>query len=189
MPTSLKTLNLEQAVNWLRQGKLLAYPTEAVYGLGCDPWNEQAVTRLAQLKQRSLNKGFILIASNFAQIEPFIETIPKIALNNVLATWPGPTTWLFPAKSNVPQWLRGHSNNIALRITAHPLAQALCEQYGGAIVSTSANLHASPPARTSQEIHFTDHEIELAVLPGPVGTLANPTQIRDAISGDIIRPG
>ena len=95
----MQTEDLQQAVKILQTGGLIAYPTEAVYGLGCDPFNRAAVSRLCALKKRDANAGFILIAANWKQIESLIETskIPPEQMRKIQSTWLGPVTWVFPA--------------------------------------------------------------------------------------------
>src|SRR6185312_8170139 len=109
------------AVSALRAGGVVAYPTEAVYGLGCDPHNQAACVRLFTLKQRPLTQGVLLIAADFAQVEKYIDLarVPADALARVRASWPGPHTWVFPRSAETPTWLTGSHTGIALRVTAH----------------------------------------------------------------------
>lgn len=179
---------LKRAARIIHGGGIIAYPTEAVYGLGCDPLNPDAVLRLLALKQRPVEKGLILIAAELAQLAPFIAPLHETDLATVNATWPGPVTWLLPARPDTPTWLRGEHHSIAVRITAHPLAAALCRAAGQAIVSTSANPGGLPPARTALSVkrYFSD-QVDL-ILPGALDKAAQPTTIRDLRSGRIIRP-
>lgn len=178
---------INQAIKALQQGGVIAYPTEAVYGLGCDPANSQALKRLLSLKQRSRDKGLILIAADFDQLSPFLAEIDSSLKAKVLSTWPGPVTWLWPAKPTVSSLLRGIHDTLAVRVTAHPLAAALCRAFGGPIVSTSANLSGKPPARSSEEVYGQFGEQLEYVLAGEVGGLSRPSQIRDALTGAVIR--
>jgi L-threonylcarbamoyladenylate synthase len=183
------TAAIQAAIAALRAGGVIAYPTEAVYGLGCDPLNEAAVARLFVLKQRPPNQGVLLIAADFAQVEKYIDTInvPATALAHVCATWPGPNTWVFPRAATTPTWLaRGHAG-IAVRVTAHPLAAALCRAFGGALVSSSANRHGAEPARNSAQTGAMFGDELAYILDGVTGGLERPTPIRDAISGETIR--
>jgi L-threonylcarbamoyladenylate synthase len=179
---------LTAAINCLHAGGVIAYPTEAVYGLGCDPFNADAVTRLLQIKHRSIKKGFILIASDWKQIQFLVEPIDPQKLVRVFASWPGPITWVFPATTEVPYWVRGEHTSIAVRVTAHPLAKALCEQYGKPLISTSANLDGYPPVRDARTLQMTFGDKLDLILPGQLGNSRRPTEIRDAITGEIIRP-
>jgi len=145
--------------------------------------------RLLALKHRPWQKGMILIASSLKQLEPFIlPLIPEIA-ERVRPTWPGPVTWLLPARPDVPPWLRGEHTTLAVRVTAHPLAAALCETFRGPIVSTSANLAGLDPARNALTVRRELGERVDYILHGALGDLAQPTEIRDAQTGCIVRAG
>ena len=168
-------------------GGIIAYPTESVFGLGCDPLNRNAVERLLELKQRPVSKGLILIADSFARLQPFLLPLPEDRLTTVLQSWPGPVTWVMPAHSEVPYWLRGRHASLAVRVTSHPLAAALCATAEMPLVSTSANLSRHPPARNALQVRIRcDNRVDL-ILHGATGGLARPTQIRDALSGRVLR--
>jgi len=178
-----------EAAAVLHRGGVVAYPTEAVYGLGCDPANADAFLRLFAAKRRPPQQGVLLIAADFAQIVPYLDLArtPADALERAQATWPGPHTWIFPRAAAVPDWIAGGHAGIAVRVTAHPVAAALCRAFGDALVSTSANRHGEPPALSAAEVRAAlGDEIDL-VLDGPLGGLERPTAIRDAISGRTIR--
>jgi len=181
------TITPQQAASLLRVGQIIAYPTEAVYGLGCDPFNERSVKHLLQLKQRDINKGLILIAALWRDVEFLVDhaEVSRGCLRRVFARWPGPVTWIFPASDSVPSWIRGEHNSIALRITAHPTAKGICKAFGGPIVSTSANLAGFPPARTRQE--FLAQFDNVAIVSGRVGRLQQPTSIYDVLTGKAVR--
>lgn len=177
--------SLRQAAAVLRAGGIVAYPTEYCFGLGCDPRNREAVRRLLRLKRRSAAKGLIVLAADLAQLSPYVQDIPE----RVRRTWPGPYTWLVVPKKGVPHWLTGRHPRIAVRVTAHRLAAALCREAGMAIVSTSANLAGQHPARTYREtLRRLGPHVDY-VLPGRVGKARAPTPIRDAVTGKLIRPG
>ncbi len=180
---------LAAAVAALRAGGVIAYPTEAVYGLGCDPADARAFAALFALKQRPPTQGVLLIAADFAQVEKYIDraATPPAAVARARATWPGPHTWVFPRAPDTPSWIAGAHAGIALRVTAHPLAAALCRAFGGALVSTSANRHGAPPARSAAEVRAAFGDGLAYILDGAVGGLDRPTPIRDAISGEVFR--
>ncbi|KPJ91953.1 MAG: tRNA threonylcarbamoyladenosine biosynthesis protein RimN [Gammaproteobacteria bacterium SG8_15] len=183
----MSSLQINEAVQILQQGGVIAYPTEAVYGLGCDPNNHHAVERLLAIKQRSRDKGLILIAADFQQLRPYLAEIDNALKAKILATWPGPVTWLWPAKPTVSSLLRGKHDTIAVRVTAHPLAAALCREFGGPLVSTSANLSGELPTRTADEVRGQLGEQLDYVLEGKTGERAKPSEIRDALSGAVLR--
>ncbi len=179
---------LLQAVRRLHEGGVIAYPTESVYGLGCDPGNAPAVRRLLAIKRRPAAKGLILIAAQLEQLHPFIRTPDPKQRQRLEAGWPGPLTWLVPARSSAPVWLTGHHDTLAVRVTAHPVAAALCRAFGGPIISTSANLSGRPPALDGRRARLTLGRWLDGVMPGRAGG-GRPTEIRDLRSGRVLRAG
>lgn len=179
------TSGLQRAARILKQGGIVAYATEYCFGLGCDPFNRSAVLRLLHLKRRPVKKGLIVLAADTSQLAPYAATISA----SELATWPGPYTWLLPARPGVPAWITGQHDKIALRVTAHAQAAALCHAAGMAIISTSANRAGEIPARTDREVARRFGKLVDYVLRGKVGAALAPTPIRDAITGKLIRPG
>jgi L-threonylcarbamoyladenylate synthase len=182
-------LTISQAAQCLYEGEIIAYPTEAVYGLGCDPGNEAAVKRLLALKDRPAEAGLILVADVFERFEPFIQPVSNANRERAMATWPGPVTWLFPRGEGVPGWLAGEHETVALRITAHPVCRALCSAFNGAIVSTSANPRYLDPARSAAQVEQYFDSALCGILAGELGGEASPSEIRDLASGRVIREG
>jgi L-threonylcarbamoyladenylate synthase len=177
---------LRQAARALRSGGVIAYPTETVYGLGCDPLNPYAVETLLTIKQRPMSKGLILIGATLEQLLPYIDVSDEPLLQKLLAPCPHPTTWVVPARPATPAWLRGRHDTIAVRITAHPLAAQLCTAFGGAIVSTSANPAALPPARSALTVEHYFHDRLDVILHGGTQT-GQPSDIRRLLDDRIIR--
>ncbi len=171
----------------LRAGGVIAYPTEAVWGLGCDPRNQGAVDKLLALKRRDWRKGLILVAADFAQLEPFVQLPSRTAQKRAFSSWPGPATWIFPASDHTPMWISGERDSVAIRVSAHPVVQALCLAYGGPIVSTSANRAGHEAARSASAVRLAFGRSIDALVPGALGKLEAPTVIRDVISGMILR--
>lgn len=180
---------LREAARVLRHGGLIAYPTEAVYGLGCDPLDADAVMRLLELKQRPWQKGLILIAADLAQLEPYLLPLDATLQARVTPTWPGPNTWLLPTRPETPRWLRGEHDTLAVRVTAHPVASALCRAFGGPIVSTSANLAGKAPATSALQVRNAFGDRVDYIVHAPLGGAERPTQIRDGRTGEIVRAG
>lgn len=180
---------IHKAVKALRQGRVIAYPTESVYGLGCDPFNPYAVTQILTLKNRQIKKGFILIASEWKQVATLIKPLDPKILAQVFRTWPGPVTWVFPATADVPYWLRGDRATIAIRVTAHQIARLLCLHFGGPIVSTSANLARQPPVRDIKMLRIIFGKRIDVILKATLGTSKRPTEIRDVITAEVLRAG
>ncbi|HCH32804.1 MAG TPA: tRNA threonylcarbamoyladenosine biosynthesis protein RimN [Oceanospirillaceae bacterium] len=181
--------HLQCATQNLTFGGVIAYPTEAVWGFGCDPWDDQAVARILNLKQRPMHKGLILVASQWSQLRPLMQHLSSTQIEQLRQTWPGPTTWLLPdPESWVPPWIKGQHTSVAIRVSAHPVVQALCDSFGGPIVSTSANVAGRNPAMS--RLHIEQRfggELDY-VLNGPLGQNKQPSQVKDLVSGRIIRP-
>ncbi|MEX2131454.1 MAG: Sua5/YciO/YrdC/YwlC family protein, partial [Pseudohongiellaceae bacterium] len=119
---------------------MIAYPTEAVWGLGCDPWNQNAVLRLLSIKKRPVGKGLILVAASVDQIFPIYKNLSRPQQDQLDKAWPSPRTWLIPDPDNwIPMLIKGAHTSVAVRISDHPLVSELCQRFGGPIVSTSAN--------------------------------------------------
>lgn len=175
------------AARIIHGGGIVAYPTEGVFGLGCDPLHRAAVERILKLKGRSVDKGLILIAADFAQLQPYLLPLTAPVRARLEATWPGPVTWLLPARADVPRWLRGRHDTLAVRVTAHPVAACLCQTAGYALISTSANRAGRPPARTSLGVRRSLGAGVDYILPGAVGGRAGPSEIRDGRTGRRLR--
>lgn len=178
---------LPLAVHALREGGIIAYPTEAVWGVGCDPHNETAVRHLLALKRRDWRKGVILVAADMPQLAPYLLGLDDEKSAVLRASWPGPNTWLVPDNGSAPDWITGGRPTLAVRVSAHPVVQALCKQFGGPIVSTSANPAGKLPARRLLDVRrYFGNQLDV-VVPGPLGGLQNPTQIRDVMTGAVCR--
>jgi len=178
---------LREAARIIRNGGVLAYPTEAVYGLGCDPMQPTAVRRLLAFKRRSPRKGLILIAARFEQLRGLVADPGPDLLRLVLASWPGPVTWLLPAGIAASPWVRGEHASVAVRVTAHPVAAELCEAVGGPLVSTSANRAGGAAARSALGVYRWFGRTLDGVLVGATGGQRHPTEIRDGLTRAVIR--
>jgi len=169
----------------VQQGGILAYPTEAVYGLGCDPFNQASVEAIQALKGRGAEKGFILLIADWSQLFPLIAPINDEQLARVRATWPGFVTWIFPKAPSLPEWLTGGQDSVAIRMSAHPVAHALAMKQP--IVSTSANLSGQPPAKNETELlHHFPKGID-ALIQGQLGEFIQPSAIYDVRSNQRLR--
>lgn len=190
MNSNLHEQSVLKALNALNNKDVIAYPTEAVFGVGCDPDSEIAVMRLLALKQRPVEKGLILIAANFEQLKPYIDDsmLTDALRETVFSCWPGPVTFVFPAKASTPRWLTGRFDTLAVRVTDHPLVVELCQAYGKPLVSTSANLTGQEPCRSVGEVIAQFGE-DFPVVKGETGGRQNPSEIRDALTGELFRQG
>jgi L-threonylcarbamoyladenylate synthase len=172
----------------LHSGGVIAYPTEGVWGLGCDPFDEAAVLRILQLKKRPVEKGLILVAAGVDQIAALLAPLTAAERSTVLATWPGPTTWLLPdPEQRVPAWIKGKFATVAVRVSAHPEVIRLCRAFGGPLVSTSANPADAPPAtKRVRVLTWFGTRLDY-VVPGRLGGQQGPSAIRDLHSAAPVR--
>lgn len=182
-------VSVDQAVVMLLQGDVIVYPTESVFGLGGDPNNDKTLEKIIKLKQRDKNKGLILVAADQQQLENYIDKT-QLSLEQqawLNTSWPGAITWILPIKSNHSPLLTGRFNTLAVRVSAHPVIQALCRKFNKPIVSTSANLATQSPARKIDDVirQFGD----IAIVAGELGGNKNPSEIRHIQDGQIIRKG
>ena len=166
--------DLQQALQVLRSGGIIVYPTDTVWGIGCDATNVEAVKRIYALKQREDSKSMLVLLDSAAKLNYYID-VPEAAemLLGVQNTdrfadgaqtdledeAPKPLTLIYPNARHLAQNLIAEDGSIGIRITSEPFSQALCAQLKRPIVSTSANISGHPSARFF-------HEIEQAILEG-----------------------
>ncbi|MFT5112234.1 MAG: L-threonylcarbamoyladenylate synthase [Parasphingorhabdus sp.] len=175
------------AARTLRQGGVIGYPTESCYGLGCNPMHRRAAVSIIRLKRRSLSQGLLLVGAHIGHIKPYLSAEAMDMLEEPLQSWPGPFTWLLPASKRTPYWITGGRDCVAVRISANRTIQRLCRNFAGAIVSTSANPHGRPSAKTrSQVIRYFPDKLEMVVV-GAIDGNPKPSQIKDARTGTILR--
>ena len=188
MPFRPSAIRLSTAVAALRRGGVVACPTEGVWGLSCDPCSGSAVHRLLRMKGRPASKGLILVAASEAQLDFLLSSLGPAERSELSASWPGPTTWLVPHRGTLPGWIVGEHDTVAVRVSSHPVVQALCRTWGGPLVSTSANPAGARPAMAAFQVRrFFGEQLD-GLLPGAVGGSRRPSVIRDLASGNIIRP-
>lgn len=180
--------HIKRAVDVMLSGGVIAYPTEAVWGLGCDPFNQGAVKHLLQLKRRPEHKGLILIAATLEQVTPLLQGLSAEQLAQLDNTWPGPNTWLLPDPQGlIPTWVKGHHYEVAVRVSAHPQVQRLCEAWGGPLISTSANPAAAEAARSALRVKtYFGYKLDY-LLNGQLGGLQKPSTIRSITNFKTIR--
>lgn len=180
---------MESAVQAYQEGGIIAYPTEAVFGLGCDPTSQAAVEKLLSIKQRPIEKGLILLAANYSQLLPFVDDslIPQDKRFSVLSRWPDGITQVLPANADVPAFLTGKFSSIAVRVTSQPDVVALCNEVNGPIVSTSANLTGHEPARTASDVKQNLGELVDFIVEGDTLGFTQPSKIIDGLTGEVFR--
>ena len=182
---------LSSAIKALQTQGVIAYPTESVFGLGCDPDSDVAIQKILELKQRPAHKGLILIAANIEQLQGYADfsTLNESLLNNLKQTWPGPFTWVVPAQKTLSKLISGDFDSVAVRVSDHPVVQALCNEFNKPIISTSANLSGLAACTTAKQVEemFVGNNLLNDIINEPVAGLENPSQIRLALTGERLR--
>ncbi len=178
---------LRETVRALHSGGIIAYPTETLYGLGCNPLDGVAIMQLLALKQRPVEKGLILIAAHIEQLSPYIDKLNATQRHRLEERRTAPTTWLLNARPTVPGWLTGNHETIAVRITQHPVAATLCDAFGGALVSTSANFSQRPVARNYLQIRHRFGTELTQIINSQNGMTQRASEIVDMRNGRVVR--
>ena len=181
------TWHIREAVRQLASGGVIAYPTETVYGLGCDPFNGHAALHLIDLKQRSIDQGLILVASHFEQLEPLLYPLTAAIRKRVTRPGSTPVTWVLPCLSEIPVWLRGKHDSLAVRVSNHPVTAELCRHWGGPLVSSSVNTHGKRPATSPLAVRKAFNGQLDYILHGMCGSTHRPSQIRNGLTGELLR--
>jgi len=176
-----------RAVMALRAGGIVAYPTESVYGLGCDPWDRAAVARVFAVKRRPVHKRCIVIAADTSQLRRLVDVHAHRFATFASRYWPGPVTLVAPARDGAPEWLVDADGTLATRVTNHPVARGLCASFRGALISTSANRAGRPSARDALRVRAAFGTEVDCYVAGRVGGLDSPTRIIDVRDGRMIR--
>jgi L-threonylcarbamoyladenylate synthase len=176
----------QRLIRYLKNGGILAYPTESCFGLGCDPKNKRAVEKILLLKKRARSKGFILISSKINHFDIYTKDITGAQKKELMTKWPGPHTWTLPASEYCPSWLKGKTGNIAIRLPNVVNTLRLLNSINFPITSTSANLSHKLSIKTSRECKNLFKK-NVRVIEGNIGNEKKPTTIQDFISKKIIR--
>lgn len=171
----------------VQAGGVIAYPTEAVWGLGCDPASEPALRRVLALKRRQMAKGMILIAADFAQIWPYVGSLTPDVRQQLRRWWPGPITLLLPASARLSRLVRGQHQQVAIRLTRHPGVRQLCRYLGHPLISTSANKAGHTAARSAEAVRRALGRPVDGLVPGQTQHLERPTPILDLQTGEWLR--
>lgn len=180
---------LRRAAATLEAGGVVAHAADGVWGLAADALNAEAVQRILALKQRNVGRGLIVIADDPYHLAPFVDPDENQAWQRAVESWPSATTWLLPARADAPWWLTGGRPTIAVREPAHALTRALAGAFGGALVSTSANVSGRPPVRSAWQARARFGRQLDYVLGGEPDTPGQPSTIRDAQTGEVLRGG
>ncbi len=170
--------NINQAANSIKNGGLIAYPTETVYGLGADPHNDEAVQKIFIAKGRAEDKGIILLIRGVDELSTLVRTVSPTAQILIEAFWPGPLTLVFRANPDLSPALLGGRDTIALRHSSSSIASQLLTALGGPLTSTSANRSTEPPARSAYEVeNALGEHLDLILDGGPSDTTLPSTLV------------
>lgn len=177
---------LNRLTRALAAGAIIGYPTDTIWGFGCDPLNPTSVARLLQIKQRPVEKGLILLTSKLEYCEPFIRLDPD-QRSTVQSPVTTPTTWLVEASEHCPVWIRGNHTTVAIRVTEHPLLRILCAGLQLPLVSTSANRAGKSTVRSALQLRrqFAD-EVDFIVTGFNTGG-GKPSAIKSLACGNLLR--
>jgi len=176
---------IEQAVRILRDGGLIAYPTDSCYALGCTLDNADGLERIRRIRQVGQNHDFTLVCADFAQLGQFV-IISNPVFRLVKNSTPGPYTFILPATKEVPRRMsHPKKKTVGVRIPEHRVAHALVEALGEPIVSSTLLLpgHEEPPSEGWQVQDLLDHQLEAIIDSGEVGI--DPTSVVDVSSGAV----
>ena len=165
---------------------VIAYPTEGVFGLGCMPGSIEAVARILSIKKRDPAMGLLLIASRQEQLEPWIDQ--ESVSGELESSLEHPITWVVDAARDLPFWIGGKHSGVAVRITRHSTAAALCDAVDSALISTSANQSGRQPARNTYVLRRQFGDLVDFVVPGDLGPARGPSEIRVYDSDQTLRP-
>lgn len=176
---------IKRAASIVRDGGVVAYPTEGVYGLGCRPDDRHAVMRICSIKRRDPDAGMVLLAADRKQLDGWIDL--RGAAEELASRPERPVTYIVAAGPLTPDWIRGRHVGVAVRISTHPVATALCAAAGMPLVSTSANPSGRPPARNALVLRRNLGKLVDCVVPGRCGPAHGPSEIRDLATGTVIR--
>ena len=172
----MKSWHINYARRVLENGGVIAYPTEAVMGLGCNPWNEDAVAKVLRLKRRPAGKGLIVVASNMGQLSAVVDFSKVTRQEEITGSWPGPVTWLVPAGSATPPWLTGQYETLAVRVSAHPVVRQLCDKAGLLVLNQRQPVRLHPGQDASGAPVLISARTWTVMYPATSAEMTGPAQ-------------
>jgi len=159
---------LKKAVEVIKRGGVIVYPTETFYGIGADPRNEEAIERIFQIKGRKKDMPILLIIGKKDMLYNLVKEVPDVANSLMNRFWPGPLTIIFQASKNVSPILHAGKGKIGIRLSGNPISRKISELSGIPITGTSANRSGMPPCRTVKEILSELKGIDLILDAGMI---------------------
>ncbi len=182
------SLNLSSSIDWLEAGKILIHPTESIWGLGCDAFNEKAVSDIFDIKKRDKKKNFILLIRSFDSIKNYIQELDPSDEEYLLKHWPGPFTFLIKYNNTLPNHLKNETKKIAIRVSNHLPIKRLFDCFSGFMISTSANISGKENLKNPEEIINYFECADMAYYDELLGTNVSPSKIIDLETKFVIRP-
>jgi len=181
-----------QAVDCLKHGGIVAFPTETYYGLAVDPYNEKALEKLFRLKRRNFNKAILVLIGELGQLDMVALSIPNLYKPLMQKFWPGPLTLILPGRKDLSSLLTGGTGRIGIRLSSNYFATLFCKTSGRPITATSANRSGMIPAKSAEEVKIifgssVDYIFDGGVTPG--GACSTVVGINDDGSLSLIREG
>jgi len=184
----LENYRIKKAVNTVKLGGIIIYPTEAVFGIGCDPNNIDALKKVIDIKSRDSQKGLIIVASKFEQILDYIKPLPKDIEDRLKTNWPAQTTYIFPASDILSDYLIGGNNRtVAIRVSQNKYIKKLCDLLGHPLVSTSANISGMESITSYKQAKREFQNKVDYILPGKVDINLKPSKIVDIFTSRVLR--
>jgi L-threonylcarbamoyladenylate synthase len=183
----MSSVQVARAARVLKAGGVVLHATEGVWGLACDPFDLEAVSRVLVLKGRPVAKGLILVGGSSGHFSEELDMLEPRARAQVEDTWPGAVTWVLPS-ARFPEWISGGRDTVAVRVSGHPQVRALCDRFGGPLVSTSANPTGRAPATSQIRARAGFHGRVDYILPGEVLKAGAPSRIQ-TLDGRVLRGG
>lgn len=178
-PSACSAHAVAEAAEWLRQGGIVAYPTDTLYGLAADPTSDAAVDQIFDLKGRAATAALPLLAASPEQVEQFAGPLTGETKTLARTFWPGPLSLIFDAPPAVADAVHAGSGTVAVRVPSHAVARALAEAAGSLITATSANRSGETPARSAAELDWLRDDPRVFVIDGGPAPGGLPSTIAD----------
>ncbi len=150
---------IKKACQVMREGGVILYPTDTIWGIGCDATNEEAVRRVYEIKRRADSKAMLVLVDSAVKVDFYVQDVPEVAWN-LIEVADKPLTIIYSGARNLAPNLLAEDGSVGIRVTGEEFSKRLCQQFRKAIVSTSANVSGQPSPQNFSEI---SEEIKAAV--------------------------
>ncbi len=182
----LTDANLQTAIEALKRGEVIVFPTETLYGLGTDALNDEAVSTVFRLKGRDPNIPIPVLIADNSMLGQVVDQVPPLAQTLMLEFWPGPLTLVLPARAGIPKPLLNATGGVGIRISSQSIATRLVQGLGRPLTATSANPSGRAPARTLDEAkNYFNGDVKVFIDGGPLTSITGSTVAE--VQGDRLR--